>query len=95
MVDSAILLEQVEQFADVGADLITVHAETKPAALDRALDRIAERRLRRCRRGRRSDALRAGGAAPEARAGSRRMPPADVRTSRVRPFGQVGANPGQ
>lgn len=46
MVDSAILLAQIEQFADVGADLITVHGETEPAVLDRALGRIADRQLK-------------------------------------------------
>jgi ribulose-phosphate 3-epimerase len=46
MVDSAILLAQIEQFADVGADLITVHCETEPGVLDRALGRIVDRRLK-------------------------------------------------
>lgn len=43
MVDDAILLAQVEQFAEVGADLITVHAECAKAGA--AVDAIAARGL--------------------------------------------------
>lgn len=43
MVADSVLLSQVEQFADVGADLISVHAEHNTA--DAALDLIARRGL--------------------------------------------------
>jgi ribulose-phosphate 3-epimerase len=42
MVTGDIVVAQVEQFAEAGADLISVHAETGPAQLDRALGRIAD-----------------------------------------------------
>ncbi|MCX7890398.1 MAG: ribulose-phosphate 3-epimerase [Rhodobacteraceae bacterium] len=41
MVDGAILEAQIAQFAAAGADLISIHAEHGPDAVDRALDRIA------------------------------------------------------
>src|SRR5262245_38489291 len=44
MVADSVLLEQFEQFAAAGADLISVHAENAGAAA--ALDAIAERGLR-------------------------------------------------
>jgi ribulose-phosphate 3-epimerase len=43
MVQDAILLEQVNQFADAGADIISVHAENKNAQA--ALDTIEKRNL--------------------------------------------------
>lgn len=42
MVQDAVLLSQIDQFAEAGADLISVHVETEPAILDAALTRIAE-----------------------------------------------------
>ena len=44
MAEDAILLEQIEQFADAGADLISIHVENAAVA-DAALALIAERRL--------------------------------------------------
>lgn len=41
MVKDDVLLSQIEQFAEAGADLISVHAETAPEILDAALTRIA------------------------------------------------------
>ncbi len=41
MVKDEVLLSQIDQFAEAGADLISVHAETAPAILDQALTRIA------------------------------------------------------
>ena len=41
MVKDEVLLSQIDQFAEAGADLISVHAETAPAILDAALTRIA------------------------------------------------------
>ncbi|RUT31357.1 ribulose-phosphate 3-epimerase [Arsenicitalea aurantiaca] len=41
MVDDAVLLSQVEQFAEAGTDLISIHLENAAVA-DRALARIAE-----------------------------------------------------
>ena len=43
MVEDSILLDQIEQFADAGADLISVHAENRNA--DAALALIAARGL--------------------------------------------------
>lgn len=40
MVQDAVLLSQIDQFAEAGADLISVHAETEPAILTAALARI-------------------------------------------------------
>ena len=41
MVTGAVLLSQIEQFAEAGADLISIHAETDPAILREAFARIA------------------------------------------------------
>ena len=41
MVKDDVLLSQIDQFAEAGADLISIHAETAPAILDAALTRIA------------------------------------------------------
>ena len=41
MVKDQVLLSQIVQFAEAGADLITVHAETDATILDQALTRIA------------------------------------------------------
>ncbi len=41
MVQDAVLLSQIDQFAEAGADLISVHVETAPEILDQALTRIA------------------------------------------------------
>jgi ribulose-phosphate 3-epimerase len=46
MVGAAILDEQIEQFAQAGADLISVHAECGAEAVDAALSRIAGLGLR-------------------------------------------------
>ena len=40
MVQGAVLLSQVEQFAEAGADLISIHAETDPAILEAAFAKI-------------------------------------------------------
>lgn len=41
MVQGAVLLSQIDQFAEAGADLISIHAETDPAILEAAFARIA------------------------------------------------------
>lgn len=43
MVQPAILASQIDQFSEVGADLITVHVESGAEAVDAALDRILDK----------------------------------------------------
>ena len=42
MVTGAVLLSQIEQFAEAGADLISIHTETDPTILRQAFARIAD-----------------------------------------------------
>lgn len=46
MVESGVLLAQLEQFAEAGADLLSVHIETDPEVLEQVLTRISDRGLK-------------------------------------------------